>query len=280
MTENIFNDLPKMSKWPARMLGLEPFLQKARGASEIEREYGDEKWGAVRRWLKNSAEVTKDGLLAQQGVDPNEELLFMQGDTFLKAPAKEIMDKYSRLLADTIRPYGSRAIIELGSGLGDKLLSVVSEMQDVDEVVGGEFTASGVECGQILAEKLGVNARFFRFDYNDPSTLFDLPPGGLIYTSHSIEQIPLLLDSFIEAVIQVKPKYVIHFEPCYEDQDHTTMIGLMRKKYTEMNDYNRNLVGLLQKFEATGKICIEMHEKNIFSDTPFNPTSILVWRPK
>lgn len=274
-----FNDLPKLSSWPARMLGAELFRQKERSAKEVEREYGSEKWGKVLDWLKETKAITKDGLLAQQGIDPDAELLYMEGDNLFKARAAEIMEKYSRLLLDTIRPYASRTIIELGSGLGDKLLSVVAGVGNVDRAFGGEYTSSGVECGRLLARDSSGNIDFFRFDYNDPTTLAALPEGGLIYTSHSIEQIPSLLDSFIEGVIKTKPQHVIHLEPCYEDQDQSTMIGLMRRKYIEMNDYNRNLVGVLRKYEASGKISIVKHEQNVFSDTPFNPTSVLVWEP-
>jgi hypothetical protein len=279
MTKVQFNDLPKLSSWPARMLGAEIFLQKERSASEVEREYGKEKWGNVLGWLKEAREITKEDLLAQQGVNPDTELLYMEGEEIFKARAADIMEKYSSLLIETIRPYSSRTLVELGAGLGDKLLSVVAGLGNVVEAFGGEFTASGVECGQILAGKSGANVKFFRFDYNDPATLAKIPEGSVIYTSHSIEQIPQLQDSFIEGLIKARPRHVIHLEPCYEDQDQSTMIGLLRRKYTEMNDYNRNLVGLLMKYEASGKISIVRHEKNVFSDTPFNPTSILVWKP-
>jgi hypothetical protein len=124
-----------------------------------------------------------------------------------------------------------------------------------------------------------VPARFQQFDYNDPATLEGFPKGALIYTSHSIEQIPQLKGSFIEGVIAKGPRAVIHLEPCYEDHDPSTLIGLMRRRYAEVNDYNRNLSGLIRAFQEKGRVKILRHEKNIFSDTPFNPTSIIVWQP-
>ena len=41
------DELPKFSKWPARLLGLEPWETKEKTAEEIEREFGREKWGAL-----------------------------------------------------------------------------------------------------------------------------------------------------------------------------------------------------------------------------------------
>ena len=103
--------------------------------------------------------------------------------------------------------------------------------------------------------------------------------GALVYTSHSIEQIPELRSEFLDELIRKQPKYVIHFEPCYGDQDSKSLIGLMRRKYIEVNDYNRNLIDLLSEYENRGLIKIISHKKNVFSDTPFNPPSIVVWAP-
>jgi hypothetical protein len=36
------DDLPKFSKWPARLLGLEPWESKEKTEVEIEREFGRE----------------------------------------------------------------------------------------------------------------------------------------------------------------------------------------------------------------------------------------------
>ena len=73
-----------------------------------------------------------------------------------------------------------------------------------------------------------------------------MPKDAVVYTSHSIEQIPTLDDSFVHGLIRRAPRLVVHFEPCYDDQDDKTLIGLMRRRYIELNDYNRNLLGLLR----------------------------------
>jgi hypothetical protein len=273
-----WNDLPKFSAWPARLLGAEPFTPHQRTRQEVLREYDREKWGTVLQWLKNQSKFSQEDLLHQQGIDPEQICLFMVHDDFFAAPAREVMNSYDRLLLETLRAHEPETLVELGCGLGDKLLKATPEL-NTRQPYGGEFTNAGVECGRLLAVRQGIVARFEHFDYNDPQTLVPVPAGAVVFTSHSIEQIPDLSESFVEGLLRRSPKRVVHLEPCYEDQDETTLTGLMRRRYTELNDYNRNLVGLLRSLESRGRLRILEHRPNVFSDTPFNPTSILVWEP-
>jgi hypothetical protein len=273
-----FNDLPKHSEWPARLLGAKTFQQHKRNTSEVLREYDVEKWGAVLAWLQTHTDFTDTDLLLQQGINPQENILYMCGDDYFTSSAQDVMSQYNQLLIDILTPYNPKNIVELGCGLGDKLVNVINSLNPIVSY-GGEFTDSGVSCGKLLAARHGITTQFNKFDYYTPSTLHSIPTNALVYTSHSIEQIPYLPDSFIEELILHSPQCVIHFEPCYEDQNSDTLIGLMRRKYTELNDYNRNLVGLLRSFEERGKLKILEHKLNVFSDTPFNPTSIIIWKP-
>ena len=271
-------DIPKYISWPARLLGMEAFPIRTRNTEQIMREYDREKWGSVLDLLKKEQSLTDNDLLRLQGIDWEAESVFMIHGEYFIAPAHEVMKLYEEILLNTIKSENPEKLIELGCGLGDKLLFLAKKITP-KIVRGGEFTASGVECGRILAKINVISAHFQHFDYNNPETLNGMDEGAIIYTSHSIEQIPFLKKEFIEGLIKIKPKKVIHFEPCYEDQDSTTITGLMRKKYIEINDYNRNLVSLLMDFQSNSKIEIVDHQKNIFSDTPFNPTSVITWKP-
>ena len=90
--------------------------------------------------------------------------------------------------------------------------------------------------------------------------------------------IPLLEERFVDYIGRIKPRYCIHFEPCYEYQDGSTVHGLLCKKYIEVNDYNRNLVQVLQQAQQAGKIRIIEVQKNIFGNNPLLPISAVVWQ--
>jgi hypothetical protein len=273
-----WDELPKHSAWPARLLGAQPFNPRQRTRDEILREYDREKWGPVLEWLRLQTNFTADDLLRQQGLVPEQTIAFMRGTELFTASEREVLDAYDQILLDALRPHHPETLVELGCGLGNRLLKVALQLKPA-RIYGGEFTAAGVECGQLLAARWGIAAEFRHFDYNDPHTLAEIPQEAVVFTSHSIEQIPNLRASFIEGLIQRSPRSVIHLEPCYEDQDETTMIGLMRRRYAELNDYSRNLLSRLRSFESQGRLRILEHRPNIFSDTPFNPTTLLVWQP-
>ena len=47
--------------------------------------------------------------------------------------------------------------------------------------------------------------------------------------------------------------------------------------WSARQNYNKNLVGLLQTLEHEGRITIDRREMNVSGSNPFNPTSVLAW---
>ena len=273
------DDLPRRSPWPAILLGATPFTARHRTKQGIEQEYGQEKWGKVLEWLKQHDAATQVDLLRLQGLEPDRVIAFSEGARFFTASAAQVFESYHQRLLEVLKRYRSQdALVELGSGLGDKLLRFAAELRP-DQALGGEFTPSGVECGNILARQKRINATFVPFDFYEPRTADFIPAGALVYTAHAIEQVPQLPEVFIEALLRRRPRTVVHFEPCHEDHGDGSLVGLMRRRYTEVNDYNRNLASLLRQFEAQGKLRIVEHKPDIFAVSPLNSTSVLVWQP-
>ena len=48
------NELPLYSRWPARLLGLEPFERKIKNETELNREYELEQWNPLLESAKES----------------------------------------------------------------------------------------------------------------------------------------------------------------------------------------------------------------------------------
>lgn len=272
------NLFPEYSEWPARILGYEDFVPKQRDEEQVKREYDQDKWGAILHWLRfETQDAQFEDLIRLQGYEPDLVIPYSKGDEFYLGPTLELCLEYEKILAQFLKPHeNTGTLVELGSGLGDKLLRL-SLLVETQQLLGGEYTDSGVECGKILSDKWNIPAGFQHFNYYDPNTLAWLPENAVIYTSHSIEQIPYLDRSFFEAVIEKKPKAVLHFEPCYELYTGNTMVDLMRRRYVELNDYNRNLLSMLKQLESENKIKINELHKNIYSVNPLNPTTVISW---
>jgi hypothetical protein len=139
------NELPRYSRWPSILLGATAMPVKSRTTAEVLREYDREKWGKVLAWLQQTDKFSDSDLLGEQGVDPRAEIAFARGENFFVAPASEVMREYEEHLVATLSEFSARAIVELGCGLGDKLLGVAQRL-GFKEAFGGEFTPSGVRC--------------------------------------------------------------------------------------------------------------------------------------
>ena len=271
-------ELPRFSSWPAALVGARSSPVRQRTPEEVQREYGLEKWGKVFSWLQEHEHDGEPDLWALSGVDRAKVIAFGQGDALFAAPAALVFELYENLLVEVLSRYRRDTVVELGCGLGDKLLRFAERLQ-ARRVIGGEFTASGVECGRILARKQASAAEFVRFDFNQPRTLECVPPDALVYTLHAIEQAPRLSADFFEALCQRRPRWVVHFEQCYEDHRQDSFLGLLRQRYMELNDYNRSWLGLLRQCEQQGRLQILEHCPEIFSVSPFCSLSLLVWSP-
>lgn len=119
--------------------------------------------------------------------------------------------------------------------------------------------------------------RVVRFDFYDDQSyrlLEGLKPRVVVLTVHAIEQLQsssLVLDALLRYRESIQA--VFHLEPVYELYDKT-LLGLMRRRYTQLNDYNRDLLPELQSRPHTR---IRRIEPNVIGLNPLNPTSVIQW---
>jgi hypothetical protein len=276
------NDLPKFNPWVSRILGFENWTQKIRSPEEITQEYDVEKWGKFLIKAQSKKEPPSlnevDSWLIEEKTDHfctiHEQFKLMQGRKFL--------DFYINQLANTLQPFlPASTLVELGSGYGSILLALaqLSQFRNL-KIISGEYTQSGVSLSQLLAKNLQLDFEAAHCDFSqNPIYQNPIPENAIIYTSYATCCVPELPDSFLDSLIAYRPKVVIHFEPCFEHYQENTLIGHLRKKYVEINDYNKNLYTLICKFKNQGKIKLLNEQKCVFGINSLLPVSILVWEP-
>ena len=91
--------------------------------------------------------------------------------------------------------------------------------------------------------------------------------------------LPYLSADFVDGLTALRPTAVVNIEPCYEHCDSSTLIGVLRRRYIEVNDYNRNLVTLLREQERAGKLPIHEEQQAVIGINPLFPVSVIVWSP-
>jgi hypothetical protein len=172
--------------------------------------------------------------------------------------------------------HAARVVVELGAGYGFNLHLLHKRHSD-KRFRGGEYSANAVSLAEHLyADEPEIVVEHFNFYHAEYELLRDYDRGTvLVFTAHAIEQLP----SARHVVERIKTypcvREVIHFEPTFEMQDSTTVLGLMRQKYTRINDYNRDLLSSLRY----AGVRITHNDLNVFGLNPLNPTSIIAWSP-
>lgn len=187
---------------------------------------------------------------------------------------------------------GAERIVELGAGWGKNLfkLWLYGASRDA-EYHAMELTPEGRALATRVAQKAAPNMKFFAqpFDYYRPDfSMFADDRPTVVFTHHSIEQIPQIGDYLLEAVRKI-PGFIrsVHMEPVgfqvpgnsWLEASLETMTGIdeRNRSFAEKRDQNRNLYPLLRSMELAGTIRLPIVRKHFCSILLKNATTLLVW---
>ena len=170
-------------------------------------------------------------------------------------------------------------IIELGAGYGWPLLKLAKLTQYSHcQFIGAEYTDSGIECIDILAQREQINLQVGYCDLNQLSlNQFKIIDNPLIFTSVAMICLKGFSKTTLDELIRIRPRIVIHFEPIYEYCNDNSLHSLMCKRYIQLNDYNQNMLTTLKEYEKQGYIKIVQESRNIFGTNPLMPFSVVKW---
>ena len=140
-----FNDIPRYSEWPKRLLSLTPFGVKYKTEKEVLREYQDEKWAELLRYARTLERPTL-AEIERHHVDFDALSPGFDDGVFVLANEQAMLDKHLALYAGVLKPHleGASCLVELGAGFGSKLLGLAHMEGFADIPLGAcEFTQNG-----------------------------------------------------------------------------------------------------------------------------------------
>jgi hypothetical protein len=276
------DDLPQFSSWPARLLGISDWETRVRNEQLVKTEYG-QKWGDLSaEYRKHNSRALREALEYLFTTHFQHHILFHIEEKIYRAEnSVHLWDYFYTQIMDVLGKHltSDDTLVELGCGWGRNLLYALDKGL-CRRAIGGEYTEEGQKFGQLIAKQFDLPLVIKPFDYYKPAPEFMKSlKDTVVFTHNSIEQISYLPEETIKIIATNQPKAVIHFEPVYEYRTKDTMLHYMWKKYTEVNDYNRNLLTVLKKLEQQGLLNIVEERKHSLGLNAFNPGSYIVWQP-
>ena len=275
------DEFPNWSPWPKRLLGLEEWDIPERTEEKVDSEYDKDEYLRCANFAKEQNTKDADEVRAFEfKLQERDSICVSSLGKLYELPADQIMPADNQLLLEIMQPLMEEAdtVVEIGCGYGINLWELNKNFPD-KTYIGGEYSQNAIDlAGMLYADHSNINVEHCNF-YDDAYNILEKCPADskvVLFTRHAIEQLPSA-----EKVIQTLSKYfdrliaVVHMEPVIENCKET-LFDLMRKRYAEINDYNRDLLSLVQNNKGMEVI---RNDYDVYGVSPFNPTTVLVWKP-
>jgi hypothetical protein len=271
------DELPEYTTWVGRLLNLQPFSKPVRDLAKIDAEYDKDKYAKLLDYYYGKPDTSIADIKTQEYADSSNAVCFSRKDKLFLTSVENFRRLHDEILIGALAELVSKVkvVVELGCGYGYNL-SILRNAFPNRLWLRGEYSQNAIKlAGHLFADDKDVSVTYFNWYDKAWTILENLEEKALIFSRHSIEQLPKA-KSIMPTFSKYKEKIagVIHLEPIYELIDKRSTLGLVRQAYTLMNDYNTDLLTVLQNL----KVRILKAEADVFGANPLNPTSLILWK--
>lgn len=277
--------LSSFSKVPKLLLSKNPEI-RWKNKESISREFEEEKWGSLLEISKkyNASVDLLENIMHQ---DIEEKLFLYEEDLYLDKPInisklflKESVDALKEIYID----FNCQSLIEIGAGYGRLLIPLADALkkEKPKKVLGTDFTKASGKILTNLSEKLEYNIDSCLIDisgksnHQDKLSLIECKK-PLIFSCQTAMYVPFLDNDFIK-MMKIWPDGIFcNIEPIYNKEPKNNL-EILQSRYVEVNDYNRNLLDLLEKYSEKNQIEIIFSSSCKVSENAFLPLQTIVWR--
>ncbi len=276
------NELPEWSAWPERIFGFTPWEIKKRTTEKNNQEYDKEKYlQCVEEYERTLSKMTVDEIKSFELGVLHERVCVSYGEELFVMNEQDAINDYYERLEELVLPHIQKAgtVVELASGYGYNLSRIKGKSQIADvNYLGGEYSVNAVSlAGRLFADTPEIRVVPFDF-YQTPYQLLSTTTGPLtIFTVYGTQQLPNAI-AVIEGLRPYRERIhrVIFVESVYE-LTGDTLLGMLRKRYIELCNYNTDMLALL---ENSPDIEIFSVTANTIGLNPLLPASVIEWKFK
>lgn len=271
------NDLPQYSSWVSELLN-DKSNKRLKDQQQIIREFGLEKWGSLLgKWEASPCGVDT---VRGWGVSPESVNAGLVDGRLMLMTAAESHEYYVGLIEHALRENSSQHLVEIGCGYGSVLFELIKRGNaNYQSVMGLEYTEQGVELAQNLASWHKYDVTIGQGDFNATNiSNLKIMPDSDVFTSYAFHYVRDSAQA-LSNIIKLNPRRVLHFEPIFQHYKEQTILGLLQRRYLEINDYNSSLRQELSRLVKEGTIELIREDPMVFGGNCLLPASLLIWRP-
>ncbi|NEU56126.1 class I SAM-dependent methyltransferase [Halorussus sp. MSC15.2] len=301
MRELSLDDLPKHSPWPARLLGREDWDEQA-GFGGIGVSVYDEVYGKLLSLARANPEM--DYRAVQRSANHHAEespVAISRGESLYLVDVDEKQELQDEALvasfAGTLS--GGETVVALGCGWGYEL-GVLADAYPDCEFVGGDPAENGVALArELFADRDRITVGEFDFRDDRWDLLEDVLADGsaddgtgaddgrnaegsegtgdvVLFTQGSLTALPSVRDVISETLADYldRVRTGVHLEHVFELHPEDTLLGQLRRSYTDRREYNDDLLTALR---ATDGIEIASATYDVVGGNPLHPLSEIRW---
>jgi hypothetical protein len=164
-------------------------------------------------------------------------------------------------------------VYDFGSGSGINIY-LINQLFENIKLHASDSSKVSVEILEELNNYLGIDVGYDMIDIKNKIDI-DIKPNSAVITTSALEQVGGDIDSFIDFVLEKKPKRVINIEPILEFSHNNEFDNLM-KLYCEKRNYLKYYYSKLLQLERENKIKI-LFKKRTRVGGLFIENSVIVW---
>lgn len=279
MNQVNLNALPRYSARAKALLLDSTRGRVNRSSEDLLREFNIDKWGRLNDELDRLPLPTVHD--ADKLATGNDNIVFSIKDELFSAPALDVHNRYLDLVSHEIQDSlaGATGLVELGAGYGTIIFNLaVRKILDGLRLFALELTENGQRLMNSLSKSLEKEIEIGGCDFGDLNLRkLKIPENSVFLTSWSMAYLKSIPSDCFQEIIYHRPRLVIHFEPILEHCDDDTVLGLLRRKYLKLNNYDSDLLSRLHKLQENKVIRITYESKSVFGENPLAPVSIIKW---
>jgi hypothetical protein len=169
-------------------------------------------------------------------------------------------------------------VFEFGCGPAYHLIRLNDIFKGKKKLVGLDWTNKSQELISEINSTVGTEIGAQNFDFFKPNTNIEIPENTAIYTVAALEQVGSDYETFVNFLIEKKPKVCIHIEPIDELLNPDSLVDNLSIKYFRKRNYLNKFLPYLESLEHENKIKIIKKTRTFTGSFFIEGHSLIVWK--